>query len=100
MTARRLPELAPKPALRRRCFHLLERRADKILIPNAAFLGAVAHARLGDFDYLHRIATSVDAWQPANGVLPLGITDLGRIVDSIGALDIDCCIPFEDIAES
>lgn len=100
VTARALREPVPNLALRPRRFLQLRRRADRLQLPNAVSLGEVVHVQLGEFDYLHRNAISAGAWQPANGELRLGTTDLGRIVDSIGALDTDCYIPFEDIAAS
>jgi hypothetical protein len=100
VTARRFLESAPKPALQPCGFLPLPSRADRIELPNAVFLDEVALVRLGDFDCLHRIATSSDAWPPAIGELPLCKPDLGRTADSIGGLGNDCYTPFEDIAES
>jgi hypothetical protein len=100
VTARRFLESAPKPALQPCGFLPLPSRADRIPLPNAVFLGEVSLVRLGEFDCFRQTATSADAWPLAIGGLPLGKPDLGRTVDSIDGLGIDCYTPFEDIAES
>ncbi len=61
VTARALREPAPNLAFHLRRLLQLRRRAGRIQLPNAVFLGEVVHVQLGEFDYLHRNAISADA---------------------------------------